>query len=141
MKKVSMTSKLNLSKWNILVVDDDAPSISLIEAVFKPHKAHIYSAASGNEALEKLKNMPCPKLILCDIQMYPMDGYILRDRIRETPSFIHTPIIAVTAQALNGDRERILAAGFDGYISKPYHVATFVYDIIDKCNRYIHDQE
>ncbi len=124
-----MARRLNLSTWNVLVVDDDPPSVSLIKEVFAHYKANVYAAESGIEALYQLKQMPSPTVILCDVWMPHMDGYVLLEKMRSLSSLSGVPIIAVTAQAMLGDQERILAAGFDGYISKPFQIDLFVPEI------------
>lgn len=74
--------------------------------------------------------MPTPQVILCDVAMPYMDGYVLLEKLRAQESLSRTPILAVTAQAMLGDKERILAAGFDGYISKPFMVRKFLEEIV-----------
>lgn len=125
-----MARRLNLSTWNVLVVDDDPPSVSLIQEVLVRYKAHVYTAESGTEALSRLEQMPHPTVILCDVWMPHMSGYVLLEKMSGLSFLRGVPVIAVTAQAMLGDRERILAAGFNGYISKPFCVDTFVDEII-----------
>ena len=126
-----MSRKPNLSAWNVLIVDDDLPSLALTKTVLAQYKANVHVAASGSEALSLLGNMPRPIVILADIWMPHMSGFVLLEEVRHRPSLTNIPVIAVTALAMVGDREHILSAGFDGYISKPYRVPTLVYDIID----------
>jgi CheY-like chemotaxis protein len=71
-----------------------------------------------------------PDLILMDISMPDMDGLTATGRIRQIPEIAHLPIVALTANAMTGDREMILKAGCDGYISKPINIDSFVQDIM-----------
>jgi CheY-like chemotaxis protein len=70
-----------------------------------------------------------PDVILLDIRMPDMDGYDVAAAIRKVPALAHTRIVAVTASAMVGDRERIAAAGFDGYIQKPIDLDTFIAEV------------
>lgn len=125
-----MMKRLNLSKWAVLVVDDDLPSLQLVKDILSRYQADVDTSASGAEALVRLSHMPTPAVILCDVAMPQMDGYVLLEKLRAQESLRRTPFLAVTAQAMLGDRERILAAGFDGYISKPFTVRKFLEEVI-----------
>src|SRR5579859_836612 len=124
------TRNPNLSKWYILAVDDDPPSLALVQDMLARYKAKVYTATSGTDALALLRAMPRPTVILCDVVMPLVDGFALLDTLRANKAIQSVPIIAVTALAMSGEREQILAAGFDGYISKPFSVLTFVHDLI-----------
>ncbi|MCM5530047.1 response regulator [Parasegetibacter sp. NRK P23] len=106
----------------ILIVDDDARNIFALSAVLKAKKFHCISAAGGGEALALLENGPHISVVLLDMMMPDIDGYELLSMIRGNDAFAHIPVIAVTAQAMVGDREKCLAAGADAYISKPVDV-------------------
>src|SRR5579859_3781371 len=125
-----MSRRPNLSNWYILAVDDDALSLALVRDVLARYKAKVYTATSGADALALLRGMPRPTVILCDVLMPEMDGFALLEALRADNALLSVPVIAVTAQAMPAERERILAAGFDGYISKPFSVLTFVHDLI-----------
>ncbi len=106
----------------ILIVEDDARNIFALSAVLKAKKFHCIAAGGGKEALSLLENGPHISVVLLDMMMPDIDGYELLKMIRGNPAFADIPVIAVTAQAMVGDREKCLAAGADAYISKPVDV-------------------
>ena len=102
----------------ILVVDDNDRNRRLIRIILKAKGYEVIEAATAEEAIIQLKNEPIA-LILMDIQLPKMDGLELTRTIKENPDTKNIPIIALTAYAMKGDREKFLAAGCDGYIGKP----------------------
>jgi two-component system cell cycle response regulator DivK len=109
----------------VLVVEDDVESSRLMCEVFALRGFHAHHAGTGASAI-KLAQEHAPSLILMDIQLPDMDGTVVLSTLRETPVTAGIPVVAVTAFAMNGDRERFLAGGFDGYLSKPINVSTLV---------------
>ncbi len=105
----------------ILVVDDSASSRELLLQVLKGTCETVLEAADGWEALEKIAATP-PDLVLLDLEMPRMDGYEVLRQVRRDPRFSATHVVAVTARAMQCDRDQALAAGFDGYISKPVDI-------------------
>ncbi len=107
----------------ILLVEDDPTSREFVSLVLKKNSYQVLTACSGREALELLES-ETPDLILMDIQMPEMDGARATGIIRADRHCLsrHTPIIAVTAYAMKGDREKFLALGFDDYLSKPVNM-------------------
>ena len=102
----------------ILIVEDNPKSMKLMLMVLRPHGYTLLEATDGEEALEiAIKDKP--DLILMDMQLPKLSGLEVTERLRQMPAFNHTPIIAVTASAMKGDKERIIEAGCDLYISKP----------------------
>lgn len=102
----------------VLLAEDNPMNRELIRDALEAAGCEIIEAASGEEALRKLREGP-PHLVLLDVQMPGLDGYAVLDRLRADPQLARLPVIALTAYAMRGDRERALAAGFDGYVSKP----------------------
>jgi CheY-like chemotaxis protein len=102
----------------ILVVDDNATSRKLMRHVLKPLGHVVVEAEEGQEALRMIKEEE-PDLVLLDIEMPHLDGVAVVHQLRRNPCFAGLPVVAVTANAMQGDREKALAAGFDGYITKP----------------------
>jgi CheY-like chemotaxis protein len=102
----------------IIVVDDNAASRELIREVLDSPDHRILEAADGPQALDLILSSD-PDLVLLDIQLPGLDGYSVVRSLRQDPRFIGLKIVAVTAFAMQGDRERALTAGFDGYITKP----------------------
>ena len=110
-------------KLRILIVDDEALNIFALKLTLKARGYECLSTQSGADALGILKNEKDIGIILLDMMMPEMDGYEMLQQIRENKLIPEsTPVIAVTAQAMTGDKERCLAAGADGYISKPIDV-------------------
>lgn len=111
----------DLSDWKVLIVDDEPDNRGVLEFVLNSYNASVRSAESAQQCLE-LMEQEVPTLLLLDIQMPGVSGFELLDRIREREAWRTIPAIAITAYAMRGDRERILDAGFDGYIAKPINV-------------------
>ena len=108
-----------MSLEKILVVEDNWDNLELLQLQLKFLGWESVPARSGVEALEKLENF-VPALILVDMVMSHMDGFALARSLKKNPKYRDVPILAVTALAMPGDRERCLKAGCDGYISKPF---------------------
>jgi two-component system, cell cycle response regulator DivK len=106
----------------LLIIDDDNRNIFALSAVLRSRGYETVPAASAQEGLRILRQNEGIKVVLMDIMMPGMDGYEAIRRIREENSFRSLPIIAVTAQAMPGDREKCMAAGATNYISKPIDV-------------------
>lgn len=112
----------------VLVIEDNAMNLALMTYVLQAFGHEVLSAGDGVEGLESLR-VDRPDLVLCDIQMPVMDGYAFARAVRADPTTAAAPLVAVTASAMPGDRERMLAAGFDGYLSKPIEPATLMRDL------------
>lgn len=112
----------------ILIIDDNAMNRKLFRQVLIKAGYDILEADDGKQGVE-LSKQSLPDLILMDIQLVEMDGIAALKAIREIEATRRIPIIAVTAYALKGDRERFLAAGFDEYISKPIDNQAFLESI------------
>ncbi len=118
----------NPSSWNVLIADDDADSVGVAEYVLTFHGAVVRSARTGAACLEMLRQER-PTLLLLDIQMPGMSGWTVVQEIRKDAVLKDLLVIAMTAHAMTGDRERILAAGFDAYFSKPISPLALIKDI------------
>ena len=105
----------------ILYVEDNLDNRTLVRRILTAEGYTLIEAANATQAMEIL-NTTRPDLILMDINMPDMDGYSLTAKIKDTPRFESTPIIALTANVMRGDRERSLEAGCDGYIQKPIDI-------------------
>lgn len=124
-----MQFDLNDTKtWIVLVVDDEPDNLELMQDVLKYFGALVMCCPSGASALLALQSFT-PNLIILDISMPDMNGLELREVIRTLDNFYTVPIVAVSAHAMVGDREKLLEAGFDGYVSKPIRVENVVNDI------------
>ncbi|HVY74723.1 MAG TPA: response regulator, partial [Puia sp.] len=105
-----------------LVADDDIRNIFSLTKVLEQHKMKVIPAIDGNEALGLLKANPEIRIILMDMMMPEMDGFESIRKIRQIPKYKNLPIIAVTAKAMTGDREKCISAGASDYISKPVDI-------------------
>ena len=114
-----------MSSGQILVVEDNEKNMKLFRDVLQATGYATLEARTGEAAVD-LAVAHSPALVLMDIQLPGIDGVEALVRLREDERTASTPVLAVTAQAMQGDRERFLAAGFDGYISKPIDVAEFL---------------
>jgi len=117
----------------VLVVEDNEKNMKLFRDVLQAKGYRTLEATSGEQALA-LAAEHGPDLILMDIQLPGMDGRAALRRIREQEQTAGTAIVALTAQAMLGDREAFLADGFDGYISKPIDIVEFVQTVERYCN-------
>ncbi|RYY87056.1 MAG: response regulator [Chitinophagaceae bacterium] len=106
----------------ILIIDDEPRNIFALRAVLKSKGFAVQSAASAQEGLSRLQSDERIGVVLLDMMMPEMDGAEALARIREDERLRRLPVIAVTAQAMTGDRERMLQAGADDYLSKPVDV-------------------
>ena len=118
------TAPLNL---RILLAEDNAINRALATGILEKRGHSLVQAENGREAVEAVAREPFD-LIFMDVQMPEMDGFEATQRIRESeaPHGLHTPIVALTAHAMAGDRERCLAAGMDDYLSKPLETAALL---------------
>lgn len=103
----------------ILVVDDDMRNVFALSAMLESNKMQVLAASDGRESLEQLRNHPDTNLVLMDIMMPEMDGYEAMQRIRKELKMTDLPIIALTAKAMAGDRDKCITAGASDYITKP----------------------
>lgn len=107
----------------VLVADDNASSREFIREALATEGWRVLEAADGSEALRRILEI-IPDLVLLDIQMPPPDGYAVLRALRADSRCAGMRVVALTAFAMRSDRDRALAAGFDGYISKPVHART-----------------
>ena len=106
----------------ILIIDEDSRNIFALTAVLKAKKFNCLSAISAQQGFDLLKDDTEIGVVLMDMMMPDMDGYEAIGKMKSHPKMSKIPVIAVTAQAMVGDRERCLAAGAVGYVSKPVNV-------------------
>jgi CheY-like chemotaxis protein len=122
--KQKMLEKLHrsdedLRSRKVLVVDDDVRNIFALGSVLERHGMEVLTAQTGREAISLLEATPDVAVILMDIMMPEMDGFQTIQVIRRDQSFRRLPIVALTAKAMKGDREKCLDAGASDYLAKP----------------------
>ncbi|MFE1377473.1 HAMP domain-containing protein [Streptomyces sp. NPDC058740] len=103
----------------VLAVDDDARNLYALSGILELHGMTVLHAENGRKGIETLLANPSVSLVLMDVMMPEMDGYTATARIRELPQYADLPVIAVTAKAMPGDREKSLASGASDYVTKP----------------------
>jgi CheY-like chemotaxis protein/signal transduction histidine kinase/HAMP domain-containing protein len=123
-EKQRMLERLNSSDEDlvgrtVLLVDDDARNIFALSSVLERRGIRVLTATTGSEAIGLIESTPDLAVVLMDIMMPEMDGYQTMQAIREKPTFRRLPIIALTAKAMKGDREKCLEAGASDYLAKP----------------------
>ncbi len=112
----------------ILVAEDNAVNRELLRELLEARGYTVFEACDGQEALQMIEES-LPELLLLDIGMPVLDGFAVIRRIRENPRLALLPVVAVTAYAMQGDREKILRSGFDGYLSKPLSPSTLTAEL------------
>jgi CheY-like chemotaxis protein len=123
-EKQRMLERLNSSDEDlvgrtVLLVDDDARNIFALSSVLERRGMRVLTATTGNEAIELIDSTPDLAIVLMDIMMPEMDGYQTIEAIRAKPALRRLPIVALTAKAMKGDREKCLEAGASDYLAKP----------------------
>ena len=103
----------------VLLVDDDARNIFALSSVLERRGMNVLAATTGREAISIVNSRPDLGIVLMDIMMPEMDGYETMQAIRQDPRFRRLPIVALTAKAMKGDREKCLEAGASDYLAKP----------------------
>jgi CheY-like chemotaxis protein len=108
-----------LAGHKVLIVDDDVRNIFALTSIFERHQLTVLHAENGREGIDLLRKEPDVDIVLMDVMMPGMDGYETMRAIREHEEFRSLPIIALTAKAMKGDREKCIEAGASDYIPKP----------------------
>jgi CheY-like chemotaxis protein len=108
-----------LAGSKVLIIDDDMRNIFALTSLLERYKMNVIYAENGRDGIELLKNTPNIDVALVDIMMPEMDGYEAMRQIRQIPQFKNLPVIALTAKAMKGDREKCIEAGASDYITKP----------------------
>lgn len=107
---------------NVLIVDDDMRNVFALSGVLNKHGLNVFRAENGQVALDVLEKENNIDIILMDIMMPVMDGYQAMTEIRKLKNFTRTPIIALTAKAMKGDKQKCIDAGASDYMAKPIDV-------------------
>ena len=118
-----------LKDWQVLVVDDEPDSLEVAELLLEMCGATVITATNGRDGLEKAAQHR-PRFILSDLSMPDMSGWQLRRALAANLATANIPVIALTAHAMQGDRELAFAAGFHNYLSKPLIPETFINNVL-----------
>ncbi|OXA80976.1 hypothetical protein SAMN05444397_101726 [Flavobacterium aquidurense] len=120
-KKLNLLNNILFEK-KVLIVDDDVRNIYSLTKALEIFKMNVITAFDGKEAIKILGEHPDTDIVLLDMMMPNMDGYETAEKIRSIPKFLNLPLIAVTAKAMTGDREKCIKAGASDYITKPVDI-------------------
>jgi two-component system, cell cycle response regulator DivK len=118
----------------VLIVEDNGKNMKLVRDVLQATGYSTLEATTGEEAVE-LALSQAPALVLMDVQLPGIDGVEALERMRQNERTASIPVLALTAQAMSGDRERFLEAGFDGYLAKPVDVRELIEAVREHCSR------
>ena len=125
---------MTVAAERILVVEDNEKNMKLFRDVLQASGYETLEATTGEEAIE-LARAEQPSLVLMDVQLPGIDGLGALAQLRSDPRTASIPVLALTAQAMQGDRERFLDAGFDGYLSKPVDLTELLAAVKEHCAR------
>ncbi|MEL6407593.1 MAG: response regulator [Chloroflexota bacterium] len=118
-----------LNGWDIVVVDDEPDSLEVARFILDFYGANVHTASNGEDGfalVEKIK----PRFVISDLSMPEMDGWELLSRLKSTYQTQDIPVIALTAHAMKGDRDRAIAKGFHNYLTKPLTAETFMDELL-----------
>jgi two-component system, cell cycle response regulator DivK len=118
----------SVAEWAVLVIDDDPDNLAVASQYLSFLGANVRTAVNAETGLAALDDFK-PTFILLDLSMPKVDGWEMFKLIRKRSDSVSTPVIALTAHAMLGDQEKVLGAGFNGYITKPFLLPTLLDDI------------
>lgn len=118
-----------LKDWKVLVVDDEVDSLLVAQMLLERCGARVVTANNGKEALTMAEKHR-PRFVLSDLSMPVMDGWGFNAEMQKDPALREIPVIALTAHAMQGDREKAMAAGFHNYLTKPLMPKTFIQNLL-----------
>lgn len=118
-----------LQGWDIVVVDDEPDSLEVARYILDFYGAKVHTASNGTEGYELIRQI-LPKFVISDLSMPHVDGWAMLNQLKEDLATRDIPVIALTAHAMVGDRERAIAAGFYNYLTKPLNADTFMDQLI-----------
>ncbi len=119
-----------LAGWDIVVIDDEEDSLMVAQVILTSYGANLSTATNGEEGLQVIQEVR-PRFVISDLSMPVLDGWGVIQAMKKDPHLADIPVIALTAHAMVGDRERAIAAGFHNYLTKPLTVETFMQDLVN----------
>lgn len=118
-----------LKGWDIVVIDDENDSLEVANLILSFYGANVHTGVNGARGLTLIHEKK-PKFVICDLSMPVMDGWGLLRELKNDDAIADIPVIALTAHAMVGDRERAISAGFHNYLTKPLTAATFIHELL-----------
>ena len=118
-----------LSGWDVVVIDDEPDSLEVTRYILDFYGANVLTATNGQEGIALVQETK-PHFVISDLSMPEMDGWEFVSALKSTVQMQDTPVIALTAHAMRGDRERAIAAGFHNYLTKPLTANTFMDELL-----------
>lgn len=118
-----------LEGWDIVVLDDEEDSLLVAEIILLEYRANVHTASDGAEGLDVVRSVR-PRFVISDLSMPHMDGWGFIEAMKADRELADIPVIALTAHAMVGDRDRAITAGFHNYLTKPLTVDTFMSDLV-----------
>jgi CheY-like chemotaxis protein len=118
-----------LKGWDIVVIDDEDDNLLVAQIILDEYCANTHTASNGEEGLALIRKVK-PKFVISDLSMPTLDGWGFINTLRNDPALQEIPVIALTAHAMVGDRERAISVGFHNYLTKPLTVETFIQDLV-----------
>ena len=119
-----------LKGWDVVVLDDEEDSLEVAEIILLEYGANVHTACNGKEGLDVVRDVK-PRLVISDLSMPVMDGWGFIASMQADRELMDIPVIALTAHAMVGDRERAITAGFHNYLTKPLTVDRFMKDLVN----------
>lgn len=118
-----------LAGWDVVIVDDEGDSLEVARYILDFYGANVNVGNNGREGLEVIRSVR-PKFVISDLSMPDMDGWELLRQLKDDTRTADIPVIALTAHAMTGDRERAVAVGFHNYLTKPLTASTFIEQLL-----------
>jgi CheY-like chemotaxis protein len=118
-----------LTGWSVLVIDDDPDALEIVTMLLSLYGANVATASNGREGLEAVRKHR-PRFVIADLSMPEMSGWDMMGVLKNDRTTLDIPVVALTAHAMNGDRNRALAAGFHNYLTKPLRPESFVSELL-----------
>jgi len=118
-----------LAGWKVLVIDDDPDALEIVAELLSLYGANLITATNGKEGLEAIRKSR-PRFVIADLSMPEMTGWDMVGVMKNDRALLDIPVVALTAHAMAGDRNRALAMGFHNYLTKPLRPETFVSELL-----------
>jgi len=118
-----------LQGWDIVVIDDEPDSLEIARYILDFYGAHVHTATNGKEGIALVETIK-PRFVISDLSMPEMDGWEFVQELKSTVYTKDIPVVALTAHAMKGDRERAIGAGFHNYLTKPLTATTFMDELL-----------